>query len=822
MEYTVNVSYMEIYMERIRDLLNPRNDNLPIHEEKNRGVYVKGLMEIYVSSIEEVYQVMRQGSSSRAVAHTNMNAESSRSHSIFVVTISQKNLLDGGSIKTGKLYLVDLAGSEKVGKTGASGQTLEEAKKINKSLSSLGMVINALTDGKSSHVPYRDSKLTRILQESLGGNSRTTLIINCSPAAYNVSETLSTLRFGMRAKKIRNRAKINQDLSPAELKALLKKAKAQVLTFSQYIHHLERELFIWRSGRKVASEEQVSIDRIPATAPLRLTQEPLAIPAGTPASSGTPQSLMSPAVTSNDSSRPWTPTPLADDEREEFLARENALMDTLSEKEDEIARLQKKLENLKKNGDGSILDENKSLIEELSSSKALCDKLKYENNEMAINCDTLEDHTKQLQASLGEALLKISQLENAHPIDKRKERLKEKRVEKIARIMSQPSGVMSIRSQENEMRDMIQQLKKFETEDYLSPAQITELKAESMELRFQILLANRQLEELREDNELYRIEHVSMAAKVKSIETDYEELLLNGTCAQLDPQDAMKAFQDRIQSMFERKLHEHIAAIAGMKRRADNKAEHAQRLLQQVEELMKENERLKSELARQEASSGAQQRIQQLSEDMTKQLEEFQEFKTSLAADLEERCGRIAELELMLEETQKEYQTSLSQNSKNTNYKRKMDILESHLEALVALQKQLTNQNLQLKKDLVVMEKKLNTRNDRINSLERLLEDSQNKHKTQAERFDLQLKMIKDRNEQRNRMVRVGSVSSEHSSAYSTSPASVPNVQYSRIAKPMRGGAAGSVRVTSPPPQAPLTRKISTKPRITLNSNKRI
>ena len=112
-----------------------------------------------------------------------MNTESSRSHSLVQFTVQQRNT-ETGSSKTGRLYLVDLAGSEKVGKTGASGQTLEEAKKINKSLSALGMVINALTDGKSSHVPYRDSKLTRILQESLGGNSRTTLIVNCSPCAY--------------------------------------------------------------------------------------------------------------------------------------------------------------------------------------------------------------------------------------------------------------------------------------------------------------------------------------------------------------------------------------------------------------------------------------------------------------------------------------------------------------------------------------------------------------------------------------------------------------------------------------------------------------
>ncbi|RUS14662.1 P-loop containing nucleoside triphosphate hydrolase protein, partial [Jimgerdemannia flammicorona] len=147
MEFTVKVSFMEIYMEKVRDLLAPQNDNLPIHEDKTRGVYVKGLAEVYVSSVDEIHEVMRRGTGARIVAYTNMNAESSRSHSIFVITVANKNL-DTGAVKQGKLHLVDLAGSEKVGKTGASGQTLEEAKKINKSLTALGMVINALTDGK--------------------------------------------------------------------------------------------------------------------------------------------------------------------------------------------------------------------------------------------------------------------------------------------------------------------------------------------------------------------------------------------------------------------------------------------------------------------------------------------------------------------------------------------------------------------------------------------------------------------------------------------------------------------------------------------------
>lgn len=147
LEFTVKVSFMEIYMEKIRDLLNPSSDNLPIHEDKVRGVYVKDLLEAFVSSADEVFEIMQQGLKARVVSSTSMNDESSRSHALFNVTVSQKNL-DSGIIKNGKLALVDLAGSEKVAKTGATGQTLEEAKKINKSLSALGNVINSLTDGK--------------------------------------------------------------------------------------------------------------------------------------------------------------------------------------------------------------------------------------------------------------------------------------------------------------------------------------------------------------------------------------------------------------------------------------------------------------------------------------------------------------------------------------------------------------------------------------------------------------------------------------------------------------------------------------------------
>jgi len=240
-DFMIKVSMIEIYQEKIRDLFDVSRVNLNIREDSIKGIYVDGASERYVGCPNDVLALLEIGSANRAQAATNMNEHSSRSHSIFILTINQTNKKEGFS-KIGKLYLVDLAGSEKISKTGATGHTLEEAKIINKSLTTLGRVINNLTDGKSTHIPYRESKLTRVLQESLGGNSKTCLIITCSPSIYNESESLSTLRFGERAKKIKNKPKINKEITVAELQKLvtqlkesLKKADARIAQLENYI-----------------------------------------------------------------------------------------------------------------------------------------------------------------------------------------------------------------------------------------------------------------------------------------------------------------------------------------------------------------------------------------------------------------------------------------------------------------------------------------------------------------------------------------------------------------------------------------------------------
>ncbi|KAK8571393.1 hypothetical protein V6N13_103519 [Hibiscus sabdariffa] len=234
-EFLIRVSYMEIYNEEINDLFAVENQKLQIHESLERGIFVAGLREEIVNTAEQVMKLLEAGEVNRHFGETNMNVRSSRSHTIFRVVIESKGKDTGSSddysstdaIRVSVLNLVDLAGSERIAKTGAGGVRLKEGKYINKSLMALGTVINKLSDGakQRAHIPYRDSKLTRILQPALGGNAKTSIICTVAPEEIHTEETKGTLLFASRAKRITNCAQVNEILTDA---ALLKRQKLEI------------------------------------------------------------------------------------------------------------------------------------------------------------------------------------------------------------------------------------------------------------------------------------------------------------------------------------------------------------------------------------------------------------------------------------------------------------------------------------------------------------------------------------------------------------------------------------------------------------------
>lgn len=713
-EYTVRVSYMEIYMERIRDLLVPQNDNLPVHEEKSRGVYVKGLLEVYVSSVQEVYEVMRRGGNARAVAATNMNQESSRSHSIFVITVSQKNV-ETGSAKSGQLFLVDLAGSEKVGKTGASGQTLEEAKKINKSLSALGMVINALTDGKSSHVPYRDSKLTRILQESLGGNSRTTLIINCSPSSYNDAETISTLRFGVRAKAIKNKAKVNAELSPAELKQLLRKAQGQVTSYESYISALEGEVNLWRNGDSVPKDhwtpargnEIVNVAKAEARGPRP----------GTPSRLQETARSETPRPDSRVGDRSSTPSlVLEKDEREEFLRRENELQDQIAEKETHIANVERslrdvreELKSLKENAGSSVKD-NERLGTEVNELRMQLEKVSYESKEAGITMDGLREANAELTSELDEVKqqlldVRMKAKETTAAMDEKEK----KKAEKMAKMMAGfDLGDDLFSTNERKLQGLISQVKSLHevsaAGETIAPDDLLELQAGLLETQGFIRQAELTMIDRGASGAGQDSRYPELLKQFDGLVRDYEELVARS----VGETDVGEILQ-RVENVFDRRKEAETAAIEQLQTQITQKDEELNKMRQSLSDKKTGNPSYRA-----------------AADDLEQRIAEFDAMKKSLMRDLQNRCERVVELEISLDDAREQYNNVLRSSNSRAQQK-KMAFLERNLEQLTSVQRQLVEQNSLFKKEVAIAERKLLARNDRIASLEGLLQESQEK-----------------------------------------------------------------------------------------------
>ncbi|KFD70525.1 hypothetical protein M514_17318 [Trichuris suis] len=280
--YSVEVSYMEIYCERVRDLLNPKNTtNLRVREHPLLGPYVEDLTKLAVTTYQDISNLIDEGNKSRTVAATNMNETSSRSHAVFTLVLTQRRHDLETNLETEKvsrICLVDLAGSERADSTGAEGIRLKEGANINKSLTTLGKVISALAEmssgnqpskkkRKSEFIPYRDSVLTWLLRENLGGNSKTAMIAAISPADINYEETLSTLRYADRAKQIVCRAVVNEDPNAK----LIRELKSEVCRLKELLQKqgidpgtLERKI-ITRQNSVYSVLEEDAIDRLKAS-----------------------------------------------------------------------------------------------------------------------------------------------------------------------------------------------------------------------------------------------------------------------------------------------------------------------------------------------------------------------------------------------------------------------------------------------------------------------------------------------------------------------------------------------------------------------------
>ncbi|XP_073702582.1 kinesin-1 heavy chain isoform X1 [Garra rufa] len=433
LEFHIKVSYFEIYLDKIRDLLDVSKTNLSVHEDKNRVPYVKGCTERFVCSPDEVMDTIDEGKSNRHVAVTNMNEHSSRSHSIFQINVKQENTQTEQKL-SGKLYLVDLAGSEKVSKTGAEGAVLDEAKNINKSLSSLGNVISALAEG-STYVPYRDSKMTRILQDSLGGNCRTTIVICCSPSSFNEAESKSTLMFGQRAKTIKNTVSLNVELTAEQWKKKYEREKERNKTLRNTITWLENELNRWRNGETVPAEEQYDKEKINA--------EVMALDntinndkfASTPSMPPMPGMLG---------------TRLTDVEKEKCEVELAKMYKQLDDKDEEINQQSQLVEKLKQ----QMLDQE----ELLASSRRDHDNLQAELTRLQLENEASKEEVKEVLQALEELAVNYDQ-KSQEVEDKSKE------FEALSEELSQKSSTLaSIDSELQKLKEMANHQKKRVTE----------------------------------------------------------------------------------------------------------------------------------------------------------------------------------------------------------------------------------------------------------------------------------------------------------------------------------------------------------------------
>uniref|UniRef100_A0A673I7X8 Kinesin heavy chain-like n=1 Tax=Sinocyclocheilus rhinocerous TaxID=307959 RepID=A0A673I7X8_9TELE len=780
LEFHIKVSYFEIYMEKIRDLLDVTKTNLSVHEDKNRIPYVKGCTERFVSSPEEVMDVIDEGKSNRHVAVTNMNEHSSRSHSIFLINIKQEHVETEQKL-CGKLYLVDLAGSEKVSKTGAAGAVLDEAKNINKSLSSLGNVISALAEGTKTHVPYRDSKMTRILQDSLGGNCRTTMFICCSPSSYNDAETKSTLMFGQRAKTIKNTASINLELTAEQWKRKYEKEKEKNVSLRDTIQSLELELRRWRSGEKVPETEQADADVVK----LEGSDE---------ASLDNERSSDVQRERERDSDSSSIVVRISEEERQKYEEEIRKLYRQLDDKDDEINLQCQLAEKLKE----QILDQD----ELLASTRGDSDKVQTELGRLQTESESAKAEVREVLQALEE--LAVSYDQKSQEVEEKSlhnKQLAEQLSLKMANLMeleAELAQMQEVSSQQRKriadvLNGLMKDLSEFsaivgngeiklpveisgaiEEEFTVARLYISKIKSEvkSMVKRCRHLEnlqleCHRKMEETSRELSSCQLLISQHEAKIRSL-TEYMQ----------NVEQKKRQLEDNYDALSEEFFMLQNSEVDGGEkadREADGKAAsrpslHAESRQTQlshlrdeinekqrlIDELTDKNQALELELAHVRSSLSNLKRQDNTKSACLEQLSFQQERNEQSKQDLKRLEETVARELQILHNLRKLFVQDLTTRVKKSTeigpddsggsntQKQKISFLENNLDQLTKVHKQLVRDNADLRCELPKLEKRLRSTAERVRALEAALKDAKQGAMHDRRRYQQEVERIRD------------------------------------------------------------------------------
>ncbi|XP_046412523.1 kinesin heavy chain [Neodiprion fabricii] len=795
LEFHIKVSYFEIYMDKIRDLLDVSKVNLSVHEDKNRVPFVKGATERFVSSPEEVFEVIEEGKSNRHIAVTNMNEHSSRSHSVFLINVKQENLENQKKL-SGKLYLVDLAGSEKVSKTGAEGTVLDEAKNINKSLSALGNVISALADGNKTHIPYRDSKLTRILQESLGGNARTTIIICCSPASFNESETKSTLDFGKRAKTIKNVVCVNEELTAEEWKRRYEREKEKTARLKGKVEKLEAELSRWRQGETVKVEEQVSLVEGPdVTTPVAPIIETKIDDGPVPATPGGGLMVGS----------------LSNEERQKLEEERERLYQQLDDKDEEINQHSQYVEKLKEQ-----MEEQEELI---ACTRRDYEQLQQEMNRIQQENESAKEEVKEVLQALEELAVNYDQKsQEVETKNKEHEALSEELLAKQAALNTTASELQQLRDMSAHQRKRITEMLanllkdlgeigvaiggdenlkvtpdsngKLEEEFTVARVYISKMKSEVKNLvqRCQGLESfqtdcNKKVSDYEKDLGECRLLISQHEARMQTLTESMKEAdarkraleedvdALREECAKLKAAEQVQAVSNKekaeeqeaatkmrvaLEEQMDQLRGAHQKQVASLRDEISDK----QRLIAELKDMNQkftlahhqmqcDYERLKQEEADKsvklqelvlmnERREQARKDLKGLEETVSKELQTLHNLRKLFVQDLQARIKKS----LTVEDNEDDG-GSLAQ-------KQKISFLENNLDQLTKVHKQLVRDNADLRCELPKLEKRLKATLDRVKALETALRDAKEGAMRDRKRYQYEVDRIKEAVRQKN------------------------------------------------------------------------